>query len=64
MGIVVDEVDIELDEEAMRFFQREGGFISLKLTTESNIPTKEIFVGVRAITQKPIATLSLWSIMR
>ena len=45
-GIVADEIDIELDQDAMRFFQRQGGFVSFKVTTESLNPTKEVFVGV------------------
>ncbi len=45
-GIVVDELDFEIDQAAWRFFQRQGGFLSLKMTTESNSPTNEIFVGV------------------
>ena len=45
-GIVADEIDIELDQDAMRFFQRQGGFVSFKVTTESLDPTKEVFIGV------------------
>lgn len=45
-GIVADELNFELDQDAWRFFQRQGGFLSFKLTTTSNSPTKEIFVGV------------------
>lgn len=45
-GIVVDEIDINMDPDAKRFFEMRGGFLSFKLVAESTDLSKEIFVGV------------------
>lgn len=48
-GVVVEDMDIDIDPVALRWFERSGGFLSFKVITESNDPTKEIFVGVARV---------------
>ncbi|MFH1178767.1 MAG: zinc-ribbon domain-containing protein [Candidatus Bathyarchaeota archaeon] len=45
-AIVAEEMDIEIDPVAWRFFERSGGFLKFKIITENNDPSKEVFVGV------------------
>ena len=45
-GIVAQDMDLNIEPEAWRFFERRGGFLKFKVITESNDPTKEVFVGV------------------
>lgn len=45
-GVVVEDMDIDIDPVALRWFENRGGFLSFKMTTESNNPEKAIFVGV------------------
>ena len=48
-GIVVEDMDFEIDPVAWRWFERSGGFLRFKIITESNTPDKEIFVGVARV---------------
>lgn len=45
-AIVVEDMDFDIDPVAWRWFERSGGFIEFKITTESNDQEKEVFVGV------------------
>ena len=45
-GIVVQDMDLNIEPSAWRFFERSGGFLKFKVITESNDPSKEVFVGV------------------
>ncbi|MFC1803803.1 zinc ribbon domain-containing protein [Thermoproteota archaeon] len=45
-AIVVEDMDFDIDPMAWRWFKRGGGFLEFKITTESNDPKKEIFVGI------------------
>ncbi len=45
-AIVVENMDFNIDPIALRWFERQGGFLRFKVETESNIPGKEIFLGV------------------
>ncbi len=45
-AIVVQDMDMQIDPMARRFFEQRGGFLEFKVITESNTPGKEIFVGV------------------
>ena len=45
-AIVLEDMDIDVDPVAWRWFQRRGGLLTFKIVTESNNPSKEIFVGI------------------
>lgn len=45
-AIVLEDMEFDIDPVAWRWFQRRGGLLSLKIVSESNNPTKEIFIGV------------------
>ena len=45
-AIVVEDMDFDIDPVAWRWFERTGGFLRFKITTESNKPDQAIFVGV------------------
>ena len=48
-GIVVEDMDFDIDPIAWRWFETSGGFLRFKIITESNNPGKEIFVGVARV---------------
>lgn len=45
-AIVLENMEFDIDPVAWRWFQRRGGLLTFKLTTESNNPSKEIFIGI------------------
>ena len=45
-AIVVEDMDFDIDPIALRWFERQGGFLRFKVVTVSNNPDKEIFIGV------------------
>jgi hypothetical protein len=48
-GIVVEDMDFDIDPLAWRWFETRGGFLRFKVTTEGNDPGKEIFIGVARV---------------
>lgn len=48
-GIVVEDMDFEIDPVAWRWLERSGNYLRFKIITESNNPGKEIFVGVARV---------------
>ncbi len=45
-AIVLEDIDLDVDPMAWRWLQSRGGLLKLKIITESNDPSKEIFIGV------------------
>lgn len=45
-AIVLEDIEFDVDPEAWRWIQDRGGFIEFRIVTESNDPSKEIFIGV------------------
>lgn len=45
-AIVLENMEFDIDPVAWRWLQNRGGFLTFKIVTESNNPTKEVFVGV------------------
>lgn len=45
-AIVLEDMDFDMDPIAWRWFQNRGGLLTLKVVTESNNPSKEIFIGI------------------
>jgi hypothetical protein len=45
-AIVLEDMEFDVDPVAWRWFQSRGGLLTFKIVTESNNPSKEIFVGI------------------
>ncbi len=45
-AIVLEDIEFDVDPMAWRWLQSRGGLLKLKIVTESNDPSKEIFIGV------------------
>lgn len=45
-ALVFEDIDIEIDEDAEPFIGWFGDLVTLKLTAESNVPGKPVFVGI------------------
>ena len=45
-AIVLEDIEFNVDPMAWRWLQSRGGLLKLKIVTESNDPSKEIFIGV------------------
>ncbi len=45
-AIVLEDMEFDIDPVAWRWFQQRGGLLTFKIVTESNDPSKEIFMGI------------------
>jgi hypothetical protein len=48
-GIVVGDMDFDIDPIAWRWFETRGGFLRFKIISKSNNPEKKIFIGVARV---------------
>ena len=45
-AIVLENMEFDIDPVAWQWFQNRGGLLTFKIVTESNNPSREIFVGI------------------
>jgi hypothetical protein len=45
-ALVLEDMEFDIDPVTWRWFQNRGGLLTFKIVTESNDPSKEIFVGI------------------